>query len=1096
MSQTVKMPDGSVNEFPDEATPDMISQALGLKQSTTADATPTIQAPKQSFPQGPIPDTGYNIQPPSPVNDKIFEQTQPGASSILKTVQSDLINPAKAAAIAASNAMEGGPLGQDMIEGMRKAGVLNDYMKGEDDFIKNINEAILRPAAIALDAAMRGSNAAITGVTAGIGQLITGEKPDRAAEHAQDFTNYLYIASGLNEQGIPTEALSEPKLVPRDEAQLPPGQVETPKLPPPMRETAGPSQPVPKENPAIDESGNLNLKYIKTSDDAKEVLADTAQAYADKNGTIVPRIKSTQQAEQIFQDAMQKAGDGVPENIADHMVGDPVNRMLLGTARRYVVQAATDFIKARQTGDLETASEAFGRLEQAQGIRHEVSAEAGRTLEFHKEVIGGEEGENMEQLAEKLKGMTPEEAYHATTGLDTPQQLAQFVRDTQKPGWGEMGLFYVMNNLLSGPITHTAYAASWAVQSLIRMGIETPIAAGVGKLQELSGKILDADEVNSLTKEREDLIERMSEATSTQGRKLSAIEALPIKNRIEAIENKLNWSSTVTIGEAHARAYGMGEGALEAIKAMGRTLKTGSIQLLPGELDKAKAVFKEKQEAAIKAGKSQEEARQIGQHAYNELTMDMSNPIMKRAETVQNPAVRAFVKGLGWTIGIPFRAAGSIHTLQKFASYYESRNALAFRQALSEGLKGDEIGNRIAQLKTNMPDEMQMQAVEEAQYSALIETSGPLGRGFQNFINSAPAMRFIVPFTKIPTNLIAQKYLERSPIGLFAPSFWQKTLGKEGAVSQANAVAKMVSGTILLTAGGWLAAKGYNNGEGPEKKQDIAFNRLIGNQPYTVRIDDVNIPHRWLGVSGGSLSMGADAYNIMQRVELSDNKLLALFGGAAHFLGNDMLEDNGVTGLSNIIDAVHDKENFGETFVKNTVSKFLTPGSVFQTQTSKLLDPIVRQTTSKDFYESMKETMQANTPFISRQLAPDVDVLGRPMLRNADHDAALNDPLIKEFDRLSFHPTRVEPRLGNTALSHEQFFDYQSKAGQIFAYKARQDIANPDWMKLDSATQFQQLHRDLKIGRECAKAYMSMKYPEITVKSVRKNLDVCNMDTE
>lgn len=1114
MTQAVTMPDGSVNNFPDEATPEMISAALGLsKQAPTdgstdnspkpapveADTTAPTPATPPSVPMANADDKGgWSSMTPDPVNDKIFAKTQPNANAFLSVLQSDFVKPAEAAGIAAKNALTAdGPIGDSMIEGMRKAGVLNDYMNGEDKFIKDINEAILRPAAVALDASLRVSNAVVTAGLAGIGEVVTGDKPEKTADNAQDFANALYLYSGLNEEGVVEAATTEKaqSKPPEMPAEGPPAVTPNTRT---MAEDAPPqlSVPVPKENLAVDESGNLNLKYINTSDDAREVLAQTAQAYADKNGTVVPRIQSTEQADEFFKNAMQQTSEGVPDAIADHMVGDPVNRMLLGTARRYTVQAADDYLKARDSGDEEAAREAFGRLQNATGIRHEVSAEAGRTLEFHKEIIGGEGGEDLEKLAEKLKGMTADEAFHATAGLDTPQQIAQYVRDTQKPTWPEMGLFYVMNNLLSGPITHAAYAASWGVQSLIRVGLETPIAAGIGKLQELSGKILKPEEVKALTEERTNLMDRLNEATSTQGRKLPAAMALPMQNRIQYIEKKLKWASTVTLGETHARAYGLAEGSLEAIRAMGRTLKSGSNQLLPGEIDKAKEVFKEKYDAAIKKGASTNEAKKVGQDAYNELTMNMSNPIIERAESIENPAVKAFVKGLGWTIGIPFRAAGSIHTFQKFASYYESRNALAFRQALAEGLKGDELGNRIAKLKADMPSDMQMKAVEEAQYSALIETSGPVGRKVQELANATPAMRFIIPFSKIPTNLIAQKFLERSPIGLFTPSFWKKTLGNEDAAAQANAIGKMVSGTTLMMAGAWLTANGYNNGEDPEKREDRQFNYLTGRPGYSIRIDDINIPHRMFGVSGGALSLGADAYNIYQEGKLKDEDALAIFGAAAHYLGNDALEENALTSLSNTIDAVRDKENYGKYYVKNLIASFFIPGSTFQNQVTHKIDPFVRQSTSKDFYESFKELVQARTIGASTSLVPDVDILGRPMQRTGDYDQAMNDPLIQEMQRLEYHPGRVEPRLGNVALTHEQFFDYQTKAGQVFAYKARQDIASPDWMKLDSQTQFKTLHHDLKIGRECARSYMAMTYPEITLKSVKKNLDVCKTDGE
>lgn len=1032
------------------------------------------------------------IPPPDPVNDKIFEKTQPIPNAFVTAFQTGFVNPLAAAYTAGKNALQGGPLGEDTLNSLRDAGMLNDYMNGENDFMKNVSEAILRPAAVGLDAALRLSNAVTTEPLAAAGQVITQEPARRAADHAQDFANYLYMASGLNEAGIP-EAHAADMQSPLAEKKAIPPSVTLAK-----EEVTGPMQPhepVQKENPALDESGNLNLKYINTSDDAKEVLAQTAQAYAETNGTVVPHIKSTEQAEQFFQDAMKSTGDGVPEVLADHLVADPVNRQIAGAARRYVQQAAQDFLDARNVGD-EAASEAFGRLEQAQGIRHEITAETGRTLEFHKEVIGGPEGENLEKLAEKLQGMTPEEARHATAGLDTPQQVAKFVSDLKKPNAADMGLFFMMNNLLSGPITHAAYAASWAVQSLIRIGVETPMAAAVGKIQELSGKILKPEEVSSLTKEREQLLDRLNEAESKQGRPLKASDAGIMRNRVEAINQKMKWARTVTIGEAHARAYGMGEGSLEALRAFGRTIKTGNIQLLPGEVDKAKKVFQEKYEDAIKSGRSPVQARKDAQGAYNELVADYRNPFYARAEFIQNPAAKAFVKGVGTFIGAPFRVAGAIHTLQKFGSFYESRNALAFRHASSEGLKANELGDRIAKLKVNPSPEMLAQTVEEAQYSALIETSGKTGRALQYLANSTPYMRLILPFTKIPTNMLAQKFLERTPIGLapFSP-FWKQAKGDEGAAAQATAIGRMAAGTLLLSAGAWMRAQGYTTGEGPKKKEDRDYMQLIGVPPYSVRINGQYHPMRLFGVAGGALAIGADVHDVFDENDKKEGfDWSGAVEGAIYHLGNNFLEENALGSLAEIIDATREGGKRGEGFVSRMTASYAVPYSTFLNQTSKLFDDYKRQTSSTSFWEATKEKIQSRTPFLSSYLTPDVDVLGRPMRRQGDYEEMLKDPLIQEMSRLEYHPGRVEPRLGKENLTHEQFFDYQTKAGQTFAFRARQSISDPNWMNMNSDAQKKVLGRDMNIGRNCAKAYMMMKYPEITTKISKKNLALCGSD--
>lgn len=69
---------------------------------------------------------------------------------------------------------EGGALGiqpgSDTESALKRAGIFNDYAKGQNDILKGVNEAFIRPAAVALDTLYRGANAAMGAIGAGIQQ--------------------------------------------------------------------------------------------------------------------------------------------------------------------------------------------------------------------------------------------------------------------------------------------------------------------------------------------------------------------------------------------------------------------------------------------------------------------------------------------------------------------------------------------------------------------------------------------------------------------------------------------------------------------------------------------------------------------------------------------------------------------------------------------------------------------------------------------------------------------------------------------------------------------------------------------------------------
>ena len=76
------------------------------------------------------------------VNDKLFQPTPPGRimSVVYQAFGTDQ------------------PLGlsDETTQHLRDTGMFNDFSKGQNDFIKNFNEAVMRPAAVAINSSALG----------------------------------------------------------------------------------------------------------------------------------------------------------------------------------------------------------------------------------------------------------------------------------------------------------------------------------------------------------------------------------------------------------------------------------------------------------------------------------------------------------------------------------------------------------------------------------------------------------------------------------------------------------------------------------------------------------------------------------------------------------------------------------------------------------------------------------------------------------------------------------------------------------------------------------------------------------------------------
>lgn len=1062
---------------------------------------------------------------------KVFHKTPPGMLSQIVTQAFKLDQPLG--------------LDSETEKSLQQYGITNGPQDSGWNPLKDFNSTVIRGGAVIGDAALRVLNAAVV-LPAGAVNAATGDR--NAAEDAQRFNDDLMVVLGTSPEaaiaahGDIPEAPKPPSLmrpVVQDsrpwQADIPPAGEEAAaaKAPPPItgkpapgsplakQDATMPSEPggtVPHPEPLLDGSGNLNLDYINASKDNKETMAKVSDAYAQRYGTTMPQAETVEQANKFFADAAQQVTDGVPSVLTDYERNGPVNSDLLWTARQAftqsVVSANRMAMKAAQTGDpadLEAATAAAQRVIQyTSPARHEMTATAGRTLNSMKIPVGDTEMQNMEQVGMKIGNMNAEDAVRVLGTLDTPQAVAKFIGDVQKPSFTDMGMYYIFNNYLSGPLTHLAYTASWGIQTVIRAGIETPMAAAIGKLQEAAGKTINPEELTSLAAERTELVDRMAEADRPgSNRPMTAAESQSAEKRLAEIDERTRQGVTVMPHEAAARFYGIGEGALDSIRAFGRALKTSDIQMLPGEMDKAEQASKEAIAAALKEGAAPEDAKAAGHAAYQNVATNFGNPIVAYGKQLENPKTSATVQAVGHVVGAPMRVIAAIHSLQKFSGYSESLNALAYRQAASEGLEGGRaaimddttaLGNRVAQLKNNPTPEMMEQAIKESKYAALMGESGVVGRKFQSLANSNSWTRIVVPFSKVVTNLTAQKVLERTPIGMLSKVVRSNIMGENGNAAQATQGAKMLAGSTLLMGGAYLAAQGQSRGWGSDDKNERAFDYLSGNPPYSVRIGDVNLPHRFFGVAGGSLSLGADLHDINQTIQEGDEGYgdwLNAMGSAVHYIGRDLLTENALTGPAELYNAINDKQDAGARYVPNAIASALTPFSSFQNQVnSRFIDPIMRQTMGENSYSSIMQTIESRTPYLSQNLMPKVDIFGNPMQRSGDHSWAEKDPVMQALTHLQIFPAAVQPRLFGVQLDEKQFADYGTLAGRAF-YKSMIDATkSPSWVRLPDQDQANVVQIAIKASRGSARAAMVTIYPQIVQDSKQQKLDLLHQYDE
>ena len=439
--------------------------------------------------------------------------------------------------------------------------------------------------------------------------------------------------------------------------------------------------------------------------------------------------------------------------------------------------------------------------------------------------------------------------------------------------------------------------------------------------------------------------------------------------------NKVGGSERVTFGEAHAQAYGWAQGQLFGWQAMVDALKKG------------------------------EEFHQ---------GRDLLDPNNNKASTLsRRPAVTAENLGIAegsmlgrgidlmgkWYVRMPGRFLEAEDEYFKAVGYVMELNALAYRQAWSEGLEvgSDAFNKRLREIVNDPPEDLHAGAYNFARNQTFTNdlaqgsytdatTNSTYSRMMLDF-SRTPIGRLFVPFVRTPTNIL--KFgLRRSPAGLMMPSVWNDF--KAGGAAADLAIARIGLGSGVMGLG-YMMFNNYETGEdgvpihrpiitgaGPADWDRRKAWELSGIKPYSIYINGTYYQYnrydpfgQQLGSIANMLEIINDTYNEEER---SDAIEAAILGTAEYFTDRSFMQ-----GFGEMIDLLNFKDKSrspigkiqrwtartGASFVPNWLAR-----------ATKDYDPISRNTRGGTWLDEWMNASMAKIPWLSDNVPPRYDMLG------------------------------------------------------------------------------------------------------------------------
>lgn len=829
----------------------------------------------------------------------------------------------------------------------------------------------------------------------------------------------------------------------------------------------------------LDKAGNILVRNITTSEDAIAAMHESAERQGDfmdaRQGVVTDGMRM---------DLARAMGMADKQALIDKwVVGKAYNSVEVTAIRQMAEAASTETGRLSKIGSLTNKDEdvmawmeAVVREDMILKTLAGVTAEWGRAGRAFHDMTNGKAGRTPDQILRDSAGMTLFQARRAMklmSTMDTPEQVSRQLQAMNKRSFGRMILEYFINNLISGPATHTTYTIGNTLLSLEKVGPETAVAALIGNVRKAMGR---------------------------EG-------------------------ETVRMGEVAAGLKGAIQGITPAMKAGMDALRTGVTTMLPGESMRSRTVMPFEPGRELVQPALLDEAATfsdvtgstfgiirglrdgiVANAALLKAGGEAGAPLLhgnySQLGAIPNIAYRgATILPVGDVVRLPSRAIAGIHSFFRSVNYSIEKAQGAHRIAVNEGHTGEALDARIGDLWQN-PTEEQMEGYRhEATEMTLMGQGSAFTRKLSNLLNTAvklpilgevPILKFIDPFVHISSNVIDQAIIQRTPVGLLSSEVRADLMGKNGNIAQDKAQAKMLVGTGIAITLGSLAAEGYATGSAPSDPKEAAVWRTVF-QDHSVRIGDMWIQTNRLGPLGMLMGIGADMYNVAHAVAKDDFvHAAALFH---HGIIQNIADESFMRGPSDLIRAIEDPGRYGDAYIRNFLSSFV-PYSVGLNQVNRAIDPYTRQA------RTVVDAMKAKVPGLSQELLPRRDMWGEPMpQRDALISPAITalfmqkiatDPVNIEMVRLGMAPAQPERKILNQHLTDEQYDYYSMIAGRMAKARVQAMVTAPGWQSVPDGQKRDLISLQIKNSRESARQAIMARDPTIPARAAQAKKDKLN----
>lgn len=326
---------------------------------------------------------------------------------------------------------------------------------------------------------------------------------------------------------------------------------------------------------------------------------------------------------------------------------------------------------------------------------------------------------------------------------------------------------------------------------------------------------------------------------------------------------------------------------------------------------------------------------------------------------------------------MPTSWIGAADDFGKVMAYRAEVRPLVLRKAVSEGLAGDALQQRMGDLLNAIPQDIHEQAVTAALRNTFTEPLTGTAEKIAAVADSLnipvgryqlPVGRVILPFIRTPANILGMAY-RYSPLSQAFQSAEIKAALARGGAERDMVMARAGLGTGLAAVTGLLALSGKITGNGPSSPDLHRAWLAAGNEPNSVRIGD-----RWYGFNkleplGMTMAAVADSVDIMKFAPKEDADQIA--GSLVFGLGGALLSKTYMSGAAQFLDALNHPDQQAGRYTDDLLTSFGVPQGA--AGLARAIDPWRRQHTN------LLQSIESRLPGLSQKLPPQRTLWGDPI---------------------------------------------------------------------------------------------------------------------